>query len=194
MSATTTLRTVHAVPLPEGTVIHAALPHAQYADAYQTPDPHPGTSARQAWLDVVARTPGWTQALMAVRNKLVRLVGLKDLGQLHHVHDAHGQRASPHADPRSAASYRQGDRVGIFIIRHLGEREVVMGQDDKHLDVQVSLCKRLVDGQPMLVLSTVVHIHNALGHTYMAVVTPFHRTIVQSMLRRVAAAPVHTRR
>lgn len=176
----TTLRTVHAVPLPEGTVIHAALPGAQYADAYQTPDPHPDASALQAWLDVVARTPRWTRALMALRNRLVRLVGLKDVGQLH---DVHGQVA----DPRNAASYRPGDRVGIFILRHLGEREVVMGQDDKHLDVQVSLCKRLVAGQPMLVLSTVVHIHNTLGHAYMAVITPFHRAIVRSMLRRVAA-------
>ncbi|CAN7620703.1 DUF2867 domain-containing protein [Acidovorax sp. LjRoot194] len=189
MSTTATLRTVHAVPLPEGTVIHAALPGAQYADAYQTPDPHPNASALQAWLDMVARTPHWTRALMAVRNRLVRLVGLKDVGQLHDVHD---QRSGPHADPRNAASYRQGDRVGIFILRHLGEREVVMGQDDKHLDVQVSLCKRLVAGQPMLVLSTVVHIHNTLGHAYMAVITPFHCAIVRSMLRRVAAVPTRT--
>lgn len=181
MSATP-LRTVHTTAVPESSAIHATLASAQYADAYQTPDPHPGTSALQAWLDVVGRTPHWTRALMAVRNKLVRLVGLKDLGQLH---DVHGTRP----DPRNAASYRQGDRVGIFIIRHLDEREVVMGQDDKHLDVQVSLCKRLVDGQPMLAISTVVHIHNALGHAYMAVVTPFHRVIVQSMMRRVAAAP-----
>lgn len=174
------LRTVHAVPVPEGTVIHAALPGAQYADAYQTPDPHPDTSALQAWLDVVARTPRWIQALMALRNTLVRVVGLKGLGQLH---DVHGTRP----DPRDAASYRCGDRVGIFVIRHLDEREVVMGQDDKHLDVQVSLCKRSVGGQPMLVLGTVVHIHNTLGRAYMTVVTPFHRAIVQNMLRRVAA-------
>jgi hypothetical protein len=174
------LPTVSAVPLPEGSVIHAALPHAGYADAYQAPDPQPDTCALQAWLDIVARTPRWTQLLMALRNKLVRLVGLKNVGQLG---DMHGQRNNP----GSAASYRQGDRVGIFVIRHLSDREVVMGQDDKHLDVQVSLCKRLVNGQPMLVLSTVVHIHNALGHAYMGVVTPFHRAIVQSMLRRAAA-------
>lgn len=174
------LQSVHAVALPEGSVIHDALPNAHYADAYQTVDPRPDASALQTWLDVVARTPGWTQALMGVRNRLVRIVGLKDLGQLHHVH---GRRT----DPQDASSYRAGDRVGIFILRHLDDREVVMGQDDKHLDVQVSLCKQLVDGQPMVTVSTVVHIHNALGHAYMAVVTPFHRAIVQSMLRRVAA-------
>ena len=184
---TAPLRTVHAIALPEGSVIHATLPGAHYADAYQTPDPHPDASALQTWLDVVARTPGWTQALMAVRNKLVRLAGLKDLGQLH---DVHGRRPNPH----DAGSYRQGDRVGIFLIRHLGEHEVVMGQDDRHLNVKVSLCKRVVDGQSMVALSTVVHIHNALGQAYMAVVTPFHRAIVQSMLRRMAAPPGRTGR
>ncbi len=37
-----------------------------------------------------------------------------------------------------------------------------------------------------LAVSTVVHIHNALGQAYMAVVTPFHRRIVRAMLQRLA--------
>ena len=175
----TTLRRVHAVPLPEGSVIHTTLPGADYADAYRAAEPQPTACALQAWLDVVARTPPWTHALMALRNRLVRLVGLKGVGQLD---DVHGERARPH----DAASYRTGDRVGIFFIRHLGEREVVMGQDDKHLNVQVSLSKQVMGGQPVVVLSTVVHIHNRLGHAYMAVITPFHRLIVRSMLQRLA--------
>ena len=61
-----------------------------------------------------------------------------------------------------------------------------MGQDDKHLDVQVSLHKYAPAGQaPMVVVSSVVHIHNALGHAYMAVVKPFHRRIVRAMLGRL---------
>ena len=75
---------------------------------------------------------------------------------------------------RDARSYRVGDRVGIFRIRHLSDTEVVMGQDDKHLDVQVSICKQPAapGTAPRVVLSTVVHIHNTLGHAYMAVITP----------------------
>lgn len=188
---------VQETQVPRGTAIHGKLPGAHFFDAYTVADPHPGTSALQTWLDMVARTPRWTQHLMTARNKLVTLVGLKDLGQLH---DAH--RTASGASPRDAGSYRVGDRVGIFLIRHLSDTEVVMGQDDKHLDVQVSLTKlpmpmpRTQQQQqqqqqqqgvpPTLVLSTVVHTHNTLGHAYMAVVSPFHRRIVRAMLQRLA--------
>jgi len=38
------------------------------------------------------------------------------------------------------------------------------------------------------VLSTVVHIHNTLGHVYMAVITPFHRRIVRAMMQRLVTS------
>ncbi len=174
--------TVREIQVPAGTVIHTTLPGAHFFDAYTTTDPRPATSALQTWLDVVARTPRWTQHLLAVRNKLVQLVGLKGVGQLHDMHPL-----ASGASPRDARSYRVGDRVGIFLIRHLSDTEVVMGQDDKHLDVQVSLSKHAhADSPSTVVLSTVVHIHNTLGHAYMAVITPFHRRIVQVMLQQLA--------
>ena len=180
-----TANAVHETQVPAGTAIHASLPGAHFFDAYEVADSHPSRTALQAWLDVVARTPRWTQQLMTLRNKLVRLVGLKDLGQLHDGYPPASGRSS-----REASSYRVGDRVGIFLIRHLSDTEVVMGQDDKHLDVKVSLTKRHgrpeTAGQPTMVLSTVVHIHNTLGHVYMAVVTPFHRRIARAMVQRLA--------
>lgn len=175
---------VRATAVPPGTAIHATLPGAHFFDAYEVVDQHPARSALQSWLDVAARTPAWTRALMFVRNKAVRVVGLKDLGQLHD--------GPPIASGRSlcdAASYRVGDRVGIFRIRHLSDTEVVMGQDDKHLDVQVSICKQPPSAPgtpPTVVLSTVVHIHNLLGHAYMAVITPFHRAIARGTAQRLA--------
>ena len=167
--------------VPLDSAIHTSLPGAHFFDAYAVADAHPDASALQTWLDVVARTPRWTQQLMKARNRMVRLVGLKDLGQLH---DAHPIASG--SSPRDARSYRVGDRVGIFVIRHLSDTEVVMGQDDKHLDVQVSLTKQRAGNAPAtVVLSTVVHIHNLLGHAYMAVVTPFHRRIARAMLQRL---------
>ncbi len=181
MPATQPRPPVQTTQVPPGTAIHASLPAAQFYDAYQVADPAPARSALQTWLDLVAQTPRWTQHLMAARNRLVRMVGLKDLGQLHDKHPtATGQLS------RNASDYQVGDRVGIFLIRHLSDTEVVMGQDDKHLDVQVSLHKYAPAGQaPMVVVSSVVHIHNALGHAYMAVVKPFHRRIVRAMLGRL---------
>ena len=168
------------VGVPAASVQHQRLAGADFADGYQARDPQPQASAMQTWLDMVARTPRWTNELMAVRNRLVRLVGLKDLG---HIGDLSADMAA-----RDPTSYRCGDRVGIFEIRHLSDDEVVMGQDDKHLDVQVSLCKRQVSGEPVLQVSTVVHVHNALGHVYMAVIKPFHRRIVRAMLARAIKA------
>ena len=137
--------TVKSIAIPPGTAIHAAMPGAQFFDAYEVADPHPARTALQTWLDVVARTPRWTQQLMALRNRLVRLVGLKDLGQLHDAHPPASGRA-----PGDAGSYRRGDAPAT------------------------------------LAVSTVVHIHNALGQAYMTVVTPFHRRIVRAMLQRLA--------
>ncbi len=174
---------VRATRVPPGTAIHSTLPGAQFFDAYEATDHYPERSALQSWLDVAARTPAWTRALMFVRNKAVRLVGLKDLGQLHDGHPPASGRSLREAD-----SYRAGDRVGIFRIRHLSETEVLLGQDDKHLDVQVSICKRAAapGSAPAVVLSTVVHIHNTLGHVYMAVVAPFHRRIARGTAQRLA--------
>ncbi|MFN4118641.1 DUF2867 domain-containing protein [Acidovorax sp.] len=174
-------RTTH---VPPGTAIHATLPGAHFSNAYEVADQHPARSALQSWLDVACRTPLWTRALMGVRNKAVRLVGLKDLGQLHDGNPPASGRVL-----RDARSYQVGDRVGIFRIRHLSDMEVVMGQDDKHLDVQVSICKQppaAAGAAPTVVLSTVVHIHNTLGHAYMAVVTPFHRVIARGTAQRLA--------
>ena len=176
-----TANAVHETQVPEGTAIHATLPGAHFFDAYTVADPRPATNALQTWLNVVARSPRWTEQLLAVRNKLVQLVGLKGVGQLRDMHPP-----ASGGSPRHASSYRVGDQVGIFLIRHLSDTEVVMGQDDKHLDVQVSLTKHVQAGGPAtVVLSTVVHIHNTLGHAYMAVITPFHRCIVRAMLNRL---------
>lgn len=188
---TASTNAVRETQVPTGTAIHATLPGAHFFDAYMVTDPRPATSALATWLDVVKRTPLCTQHLLALRNKLVRLVGLKGVGQLQDMHPP-----ASGASPLDASSYRVGDRVGIFVIRHLSDTEVVMGQDDKHLDVQVSLTKHpkptsadspdSTDSPATVVLSTVVHIHNTLGHAYMAVITPFHRRIVRVMLQRLA--------
>ena len=166
---------VCARPTPDSSVISPTLANANFADCYETPDPQPQTSALQTWLDLVRQTPRWINHLMALRNRIVLLAGLKvgHLGDLAHC---------------DASRYRCGDRVGIFELRHDSEREVVLGQDDRHLNVQLSLLKhqRDGDGRAVLCLSTVVHVHNAMGHAYMAVVTPFHRRIARAMLARAA--------
>jgi hypothetical protein len=88
---------------------------------------------------------------------------------------------------RPLQDYRVGERVGIFTVLHISDDEVVMGDDDKHLDVQVSLLKT---ADRKVVVSTIVHIHNALGRVYMFFVAPAHRIIAPVVLARIDSSGV----
>ncbi len=166
---------VRACPLPPDSRIHAALAGADFADCYTFADPQPLATALDTYLALVARTPRWMDALMALRNQTVRWFGLKHLGAL----------GSPRA-PKAGVTYRPGDRVGIFTLEQNDPRELILFDDDKHLLVQLSLYKHTVAGQAMVSLSTVVHIHNRLGRVYMSLVGPVHRRIVPRMLMQAA--------
>lgn len=165
--------------LPDGSRIGVCSVGADFWDAYMTPNPQPDADPLETWLDLVALTPSWVDALMALRNRAVQWVGLKGLGSL-------AGASLTERRVRPVADWQVGDRVGIFEIRNRSATEVVLGQDDRHLDVSVALCKVSSPQGPMLVVGTVVHIHNALGVGYMAVIKPFHRHIVKTMMARVA--------
>jgi len=159
--------------VPAGSQASKRLPGAYFNDCYQVQAPESDASALEFYLHVVRQTPGWVNRLMALRNRLVGLAGLKNLGHLGAL------RAE-----KPASDYRVGDRVGIFSLLYLAENEVLLGDSDKHLDVVLSVCKA---PQGAVSVSTVVHVHNWLGRLYMLPVTPLHKIIVKAMLKRTAS-------
>ncbi len=168
-------------PVPAGSALQARLKTSCFHDSYQVQLPDDGSSPMALYLRAVGRTPGWIDFLMRMRNRMVAPFGIKDLGTLSGVD---GQRC--------ASSYRVGDRAGIFRVHALGDGEVVLGDSDRHLDVQVSLMKLprpegVPSGTLTVALSTVVHVHNALGRLYMMGVTPAHRVIAPAVAARLAA-------
>lgn len=112
---------------------------------------------------------------MAVRNALARQIGLKDVG---YMTDNSGGAAS---------DYRVGSRIGIFDVIAIEEHEVVVGIDDSHLDVRVSIFKTRTMLRAHYIVSTVVHIKSLLGRAYMLPVGRIHSIVVRSMMRRAAA-------
>ncbi|MET0321555.1 MAG: DUF2867 domain-containing protein [Duganella sp.] len=159
--------------VPPDSIIFQRLQGASFYDCYALDIAPSDETALAMYLQVVAHTPGWVNALMALRNRMVQLAGLKNLGHLGDV------------DPsKPATAYRLGDRVGIFSIVHLSDEEVILTDIDKHLKVELSVRKH-----PRKVsVSTVVHTHNALGRFYMLFVAPLHRRIVPATLRRARFA------
>ena len=160
---------VLAVHLPEESALAPTLARASFHDSYAAPLADAGLTPTEIFLRSSRATPRWVANLMAIRNAVVRRLGLKDVGAM-----------EAHAD-RPAASYAVGDRLGIFSIFEMRDDELVLGIDDSHLDVRVSVLKR----PGRYVISTVVTVHNALGRLYMAPVGRIHPFVVRAMMRRV---------
>jgi hypothetical protein len=166
----------HVATVPAESRLHADLADAYFYDAYAVAFDKPDSGVLDIYLKGVARTPAWVNFLMILRNRIVALFGLKDLGRMDDI--AAGKRT---------ADYKVGDRIGIFSILSLSDSELVLGDADKHLSAKVSLYKS-AGAQPMLTASTVVHVHNFLGRAYLFFVVPVHKVIAPAMLARLAGA------
>ncbi|MDP3691628.1 DUF2867 domain-containing protein, partial [Bradyrhizobium sp.] len=138
----------------------ALLAGAQFSDAFGLEVDGRALDARRAAERMMARAPRWVDALLTLRNILVAPFGLKKSG--------------------AAATAR--DMIGIFPVISQTPERLVAGFDDSHLDFRV-----VVDVAPhgtgqQVTATTLVRTHNRLGRTYLAVILPFHRLVVRSML------------
>ena len=61
------------------------------------------------------------------------------------------------------------------------------GFDDHHLDFRVVVDVTTSGEGQQVTTTTLVRTHNRLGRAYLAIILPFHRLIVRTMLRQVAA-------
>ncbi len=78
-----------------------------------------------------------------------------------------------------------GQRAGIFTVQSNEFSRLILEDEDKHLRVQLALWWLRREGRDELIVSTVVHVHNALGRAYMVPVAPTHRWIMPLLLRRL---------
>lgn len=110
--------------------------------------------------------PGWVKVLLAVRNRLVALVGLK--------------AASARDRPSGV------HMIGPFPVVSCTNDHVVLGFDDRHLDFRVVIAlTEHADGRRSVRATTVVKRHNLAGRLYLALIMPFHKLIVRSTLKHI---------
>ncbi len=161
------------VALPAESGVCQLYQATNLADAYAVRLPI-GTSTDPELLArfIFAQQSPWISRLMRVRDALVAGFGLKTSVQL-----------------MKADDLAKAHRIGLFKIYSTSAHEIILGEDDEHLDFRLSLLYQVrpsVVSAPHLILSTVVHCHNRLGRAYIFIIAPFHRLIVQSMLRRAS--------
>lgn len=161
------------VSIPSASAINKAYASVDLADAYSIElptgaSPNPELLARFMF----ANQASWISGLMAVRDAVVASFGLKTAKHL----------ASLEAENGTG-------RLSIFKIYSTSPTEVVLGEDDKHLNFRLSvMCSgpSSPGAKRHLILSTVVHCNNRLGRLYISLIAPFHRLVVQSNLRSAA--------
>ena len=171
MSSNFTL--VTSVALPAASRLTGLYASTNLADAFSIRLPAGAARDPEVLAQFIfAQQAPWVHALMRLRDALVAGFGLKTAKQL-----------------ATLAGEAGSTRLGIFRIYSRSEAEIVLGEDDKHLDFRTSvLCcgDDAAQGERHLVLSTVVRCHNRLGRAYIALIAPFHRLVVRSSLHRAA--------
>jgi Protein of unknown function (DUF2867) len=161
---------VVAVPIPDESRVRLAYATTDLADAYETRLPEGAIHEPEALARFIFTSrPSWVAKLMWLRDGIVRGFGLKT------------------ADGLLQSTER---RIGLFRIYGTTSTQIVLGEDDSHLDFRVSVQLRsesLAGGSAnFVVVSTVVHCHNLLGRSYIFFIAPFHRLVVKAGLRRAA--------
>lgn len=166
---------VTTVALPAQSRIVDFYPTTDLADAYAIELPREASHDPEVLARFIfSRSPRWAGRLMQVRDVLVSVFGLKTARHLQAL-DADAMK----------------ERVGLFRIYRREPAELLLGEDDSHLDFRLSvLCSQ--ESTPAatrrLTVSTVVRCRNTLGHVYIFLIAPFHRIIVRASLRQAARA------
>ena len=146
----------------------SVLSGAQFADAFRVVVPEAGLDARRAAERIFSRSPRWVEMLLDLRHRIVAPFGLKTSA-------AHEAKAA--------------GMVGIFPVLSETPRQLVAGFDDHHLDFRIVVDVAPVDGgqDQQVTATTLVLTHNWRGRAYLFIILPFHRLIVPTLLRKIAA-------
>jgi hypothetical protein len=160
---------VRRVEPPSASLISDWYAHSQLLDSYAVDMPFaPAASMRHLATLALGDPPAWFRTLLAIRDAAMLPLGVKSSRQLR-------EGGSPEA------------RVDFFPILEERENEIILGENDRHLDFRLSLLRIEAGGGTKIVATTVVHIHNLLGRAYIEAIRPFHYLVVRRSMARLAA-------
>lgn len=157
------------VVVPIGAMSNYKFEPSDYADAFRVKlGKDSGLSMRELAHHVFGKIesyPVYVRFLLWLRDLLVKPFGLKTAGDMEKIMD-------------------DSEWIGFFRVYQNSENEIIIGADDRHLDVRVSLLKTMNDKTTFLTISTFVRLNNFLGKIYFAIIRHFHRIIVPDTIRK----------
>ncbi len=140
------------------------LAGAQFIDAFRVEIGAAALDAREACTRMVLHGPRWADALLRLRNILVRPFGLRTSGE---------GAPAPHG------------LIGLFPVLSETPERLVAGFNDYHLDFRIVVDVAGAAPDREVTSTTLVRTHNLLGRTYLALIMPFHKLVVRSMMGRI---------
>ncbi len=157
--------------IPEGSLLAKYLP-ADYSDSYTVEVTggerlSPDDLQVSFWIGM----PPWVDALMGLRDALVRPFGLQS---------GRGEAAEFEKCIRTGGKYR------FASVPAKSPDETVLLLSERHLDAYLSMLVKGDDTGRSVTATTLVYFHNRWGRIYFGLIRPFHGIIVRSMLRRAA--------
>lgn len=161
--------------IPSDSVLNTIGMKYDYFDSYQDSinDPENNISPTDITKAFFNGGPKWVGKLLNVRNKIVSVFGLKTSTGYENIENFK-------CDP--------GEQMGLFKVFYKTENEVVLGEDDKHLDFKVSLFLESPKNniaKKSIIITTTVKYNNWFGRLYFMPVRPFHKLIVPTMLKGI---------
>jgi len=152
------MRTVTSLTtIPENSVIASGFGKIDYCDTYRVVKETNDTAKDIA--TKIFKQSKWEKWLFSIRDSIVGIFELK-----------------------TSKEIIKGQTIGFFPIIEQHENEIVFGENDKHLDVKVSV---LIDRENSFIyLTTIVHFNNFFGRLYFLPVKPFHKILVKSGFKR----------
>ena len=172
---------VRRISFPSESRLASSYKSAYFVDAFSVSLPVPKSGEYSP--DALARAffcgpPTWFSLLMWIRDQVMSIFGVKRSTEI-----------------QAAAEKKGIDTISVFPVISRTDNEIILGEDDSHLDFQTSILIRdqhfttgygdnNSKGKEM-VATTVVHCHGLLGKAYITVIKPFHVLIIKYSLARV---------
>lgn len=156
--------------IPDESQIHNNMKSIDYFDSYmvikETQD------SIQKITERIFTLPIWVKTLLNLRYYVfVKPLGLKT-----------GKKEENNIEKKRNDVYR--NNFGSISIVSSNSNEIIMGDNDKHLDYRISIYKQNDGIFTKIVLTTFVKFNNKLGKTYFAIIRPFHKLVVNSLLKK----------
>lgn len=151
--------------IPESSIILNNFGIVNYFDVYKVTTEKVGTV--DTLINKIFSIPVWVDFLMKIRDRIVKVFGLKS-----------------NETKTIKLYYPIGSKAAFFTVADRNDNEIVMAEDDKHLNFRTSVLVDKTTVQTTIYLTTVVHFNNIFGRFYFLLIKPFHRLIVKSLLRQ----------